>query len=117
MTRHRRGRGQRPQIDVQVQRSSVCMGDDMDAPHAYAFTIDQDATLRDVLRHIAEHAYLPNVGGKNHSWSVWVGNEQVGTILGNSQYPVSSKRLDEPALRHATGGVLKIDYGYESAPD
>ena len=109
---HRRG-----DIKVHVERESVCMGDDMECPHAHDFVVARDATLRDLFRHLAEDRYLPGVCGKNHSWSAMIGEAKVATVKANDQYPIDSRTLDDPVSRHARDGAVRVDFLYHSAPD
>jgi len=72
---------------INAERDSVCMGDDIDAPHSYSFKISANATLNDVFEHLARKHYLASVAGKNHSWEAIISNESLALFVGNNQHP------------------------------
>lgn len=46
-------------VAVTLTRDSVCMADDVDAPHEEVFAFDPNRNLMDMARHIARSSYLP----------------------------------------------------------
>jgi hypothetical protein len=46
-------------IAVTLTRDSVCMADDVDAPHEEVFAFDPELDLMGMARHIARSSYLP----------------------------------------------------------
>jgi hypothetical protein len=54
-------------ISINVQRDSVCMGDDYNAPHTVNFSVFDDKSLKDVFNYLAKHGYLAKIVGKHHS--------------------------------------------------
>jgi len=46
-------------VTVTLTRDSVCMADDVDAPHAETFSVDATASLRDLVELVAASDYLP----------------------------------------------------------
>lgn len=64
--------GRRKQC-VTLTRDSVCMADDVEAPHTEIFEFDADATLADMVRAIARSSYLPMPGGI-WGWTIAVGD-------------------------------------------
>ncbi len=57
---------------VHLTRDSVCMADDVDAPHEETFELPASATLLDLGRHIARSSYLPMQSG-TWGWIIEVG--------------------------------------------
>lgn len=100
---------------VMVERDSVCMGDDVDAPHSYSFTLPSDAVLNDVFVHLSKKHYLASVTGKNHSWEAIVGNETLAIFMGNSSMPNASSALHNKLSRYAKAGTLNVFFQYNSA--
>jgi hypothetical protein len=100
---------------VIVERDSVCMGDDIDAPHSYSFKIASTATLKDMFSHLADRHYLASVAGLNHSWHASVGGQRVATIMGNNQYPEPADLLGECIARYAKNGNIDVRFTYNSS--
>lgn len=46
-------------VTIHMTRDSVCMADDVDAPHDQIFELPASATLLDLGRRIASSSYLP----------------------------------------------------------
>ena len=102
-------------ILINVERDSVCMGDDMDAPHAYKFKIAEEATLSELFSNLEKKRYLAGVAGKNHSWDAMINGKKVAHFKGNNQAPESSSLLSKPVSKLAKDGKLKLEFFYNSA--
>lgn len=100
---------------VEVERDSVCMGDDCAAPHAYSFKVSINSTLSDVFEHLARKRYLAYVAGKNHSWEAVIKNNPVAFFKGNNQVPEPSAVLSDKVSLYAINATLKIWFKYNSA--
>jgi hypothetical protein len=72
---------------IKVERESVCMGDDVDAPHLYSFKVPCDFSLDDVFRHLAGKHYLASVAGRNHSWDAIIGKKSLAKFLASNREP------------------------------
>jgi hypothetical protein len=57
-------------MKVYVTRTSVCAGDDVDAPHNTTLSLSDDFTLDDIVWAIQQARYLPNIDGGQATWSV-----------------------------------------------
>ena len=101
-------------ILINVERDSVCMGDEVDAPHAYKFKLSDEATLCDIFSHLEKKRYLARVAGKNHSWDALVNGKKVAHFKGNNQAPENSGSLGNPVSRLAKNGQLKLEFIYNS---
>jgi hypothetical protein len=44
---------------IKVERDSVCMGDDADAPHAYSFSALGTTRLDEIFEHLARQQVIP----------------------------------------------------------
>lgn len=69
----------RPKIDMQLTRDSVCAADDIDAP--YEQTVSTYSFLDPVA--LASHlssGYLPSVQGVGHSWDCEFNGKVIATI-------------------------------------
>ena len=100
---------------VVLERDSVCMGDDADAPHSHSFKVPAEATLNEVFEVLGSRRYLPSVAGSNHSWEATAGGKFLAMFKGNSQRPEVSTALGTPVSDHASDGVLSIRFKYNSA--
>jgi hypothetical protein len=100
---------------VAVERDSVCMADDVDAPHFYSFKVNADTTLNRVFEHLASVGYLASVAGMNHSWEAIVGDETLALFKGNNQQPESSSTLFAAISKYAIKGTLRVHFKYNSA--
>ena len=102
-------------IQINVERDSVCMGDDVDAPHAYKFEISEEATLTDIFSLLEKKRYLAGVAGRNHSWDAVVNGKKVAHFKGNNQAPENNSLLGNPVSKLAKGGQLNLEFIYNSA--
>jgi hypothetical protein len=100
---------------IKVERDSVCMGDDVDAPHSYSFRVSSSATLKDIFTHLAKESYLASVAGRNHSWQAVIAGRPVATFLGNNQTPEPSALLADEVSRYAHNGRIDVQFIYNSA--
>lgn len=102
---------------VNIQRDSVCAGDDIEAPHSYAFAIQENALLKDIFDHLATESYLPSVSGVNHFWEAIIGIKIVAVFKGNNKTPESSDNLLAPVSSCVNDGQIDMYFKYHSAPD
>ena len=100
---------------VKVERDSVCMGDDIDAPHSYSFKVSSSSTLNEVFEHLGSKRYLASVAGKNHSWEAVIENNSVALFKGNNQLPEPTTALSKKISAYSSGPTLNIWFKYNSA--
>lgn len=100
---------------IKVERDSVCMGDDIDAPHEYKFNLREDATLNALFEHLTNKNYLASVAGKNHSWEATINNNVVAVFLGNNKVPKSSATLATQISKYVINGIVDVYFIYNSA--
>jgi len=100
---------------VKVERDSVCMGDDCDAPHSYSFNVSSNSTLSEVFNHLERKKYLASVAGQNHSWEAIIENRSVALFKGNSKYPEPTAALSKQVSSYANNSILNIWFKYNSA--
>ncbi len=103
------------EILIKVERDSVCMGDDCDAPHLYSFKISNNSALIEVFEHLERKRYLASVAGKNHSWEAVIENRSVAFFMGNNQLPEPSAVLSNKIFLYAKNSILEIWFKYNSA--
>ena len=93
-------------VHLDLTRDSVCLADDIDAPHAFQLTVDADAGLRTVLDRIVAARWLAHVGPVA-TWSLEVGGAVavLGERLGASFIRIAGESAlsaaDMPALHLA----------------
>jgi len=100
---------------ITVERDSVCMGDNIDAPHEYIFNMPEDATLNNLFEHLAKENYLASVAGKNHSWEATVNDKVIALFRGNIKTPVPSNFLATQISKFAKNGKMNVNFKYNSA--
>lgn len=100
---------------VNVERDSVCMGDDVDAPHSYSFRVSSTATLKDIFVHLSREGYLASVAGRNHSWQATINDQPVAVFLGNNRTPEPSALLANEVSQYAHIGCINLQFRYTSA--
>ena len=57
-------------MTLSVERSSVCAGDDLDAPHTESVRVPAEATLAEVLQIVRDNRYLAWISGGKATWIV-----------------------------------------------
>ena len=102
-------------LQVQVTRDSVCMGDDIDAPHSYSFSLNSSVTLAELFSHLERKNYLASVAGFNHTWSAIINMRTVASFKGNNKKPEPNKTLSLPITKYADNGSVKIKFKYHSS--
>ncbi len=102
-------------FQVQVERDSVCMGDDVKAPHSYRFTLPHNASLLDLFEHLAKKHYLASVSGVNHSWDAIVNGNCVASFKGNNKKPEASENLANELSSYTKNGILNMWFNYNSS--
>lgn len=100
---------------IKVERDSVCMGDDVDAPHSYSFKLPCDSSLSDVFKHLAGKRYLASVAGRNHSWEAIIGKTSLAKFLANNREPEATASLSAKVSKFEKDGVLHVRFKYNSA--
>ena|SRR5579871_3158736 len=65
---------------LNVERDSVCAGDDIDAPHAKRFPFQAKDTLAQALSAILEAGYLANIAGGKATWIVKAAGKAVAVV-------------------------------------
>ena len=100
---------------IKVERDSVCMGDDVDAPHTYSFNLPSNVALQDIFEHLAEKRYLASVAGKNHSWEALVSGKSLAIFKGNKKRPEPSGVLSTKISQYVENGKLYVHFKYNSA--
>src|SRR5688572_3624104 len=80
---------------LNVERDSVCAGDDIDAPHAKRFPFQAKDTLAEALSAIVETGYLANIAGGKATWIVEAAGKAVAVV---AQQWKSPKFLIDPTI-------------------
>jgi len=73
----------RPKIDIQLTRDSVCAGDDCDAPHEKTVSIYSFLDPIALISHLYS-GYLPTVDGMGHTWDCALNGKNIATITVNN---------------------------------
>ena len=67
-------------MPLNVERDSVCAGDDIDAPHAKRFAFRGKDTLAETLSAIVGAGYLANIAGGKATWIVEAAGKPVAVV-------------------------------------
>lgn len=100
---------------IKVERDSVCMGDDVYAPHSYSFKLPEDASLGDLFKHLAGKRYLASVAGRNQSWEAIIDKKSMAKFMANNQEPEASANLSAKISKYVKEGSLHVRFKYNSA--
>lgn len=86
-----------PPITIRMTRDSVCMADDVEAPHDRSFEASADDTLADFAATVATSQYLP-MPGDAWGWTIEVGNVVVAIRNGVVRNRVTTLRGDPSSV-------------------
>lgn len=105
-------------IQVTVERSSVCMGDDCLAPHARTYTLDDNATYVDLFESVKKDNYFPSVSGNNVVWVLTDNSKDCFTCIFSyfTKTDKFSGRLSEKYLKNICNDSKKLMFKYYSSP-
>lgn len=84
-------------ITIRMTRDSVCMADDVEAPHDRSFEASADDTLADFAATVATSQYLP-MPGDAWGWTIEVGNVVVAIRNGVVRNRVTTLRGDPSSV-------------------
>lgn len=102
-------------VEVGLTRDSVCMADDIDAPHGGTVLVPGNASPIAIVTAIQRSGYLAYVG-PDATWSVRIGAAEIlfGTRHGlDFAWPVA----DEPAIPAGDIGPLFLAYHRQTDPE
>lgn len=57
-------------MTIRMTRDSVCMADDVDAPHETFMEVQDDLSMAEIIGLISRSGYLASIAGGMASWSV-----------------------------------------------
>ena len=103
------------EIQVNVKRESVCMGDDVNAPHALSFKVPSSYTFQQLFSHLSRMRYLAGVAGNEHSWEAIINGMSVAVFKQNNKEPEESEILSKKLECSAANGTLNIWFKYNSS--
>ncbi|MER7584329.1 hypothetical protein [Kitasatospora sp. NPDC097691] len=103
---------------VVLTRDSVCMGDDVDAPHEGVWEVDENVTMQDLLEQSA--GYLLRM--QNACWVAYLGygradGEPVALFTPEWSRPRIAPGLDITGQLGTHPGKLEIFWAYRSQAD
>jgi len=95
-------------LKVNVTRSSVAAGDDVDAPHAQHFTFPESLSMQDILDRIVKAGYLARISGGNGSW---VATSHIPVAVIAQQWPGARMLTLSPGAQgktNRTNGEMRL---------
>lgn len=106
-------------MKVYISRSSVAMGDDINAPNADTVTVPDDTPLEQIIKGIAQSGYLPRIAGGHATWSV-TSNVPLAVVAQEwsepRMLPFATMRKDLAELDHKQG-ALRLNFNYHAQID
>ena len=102
-------------MNIIVERSSVCLGDDCLAPHSRTYILNDDATYMDLFDCLKKDSYFPSVSENNVVWVLT--NARYSCIF--SYYTRTDKfsmGLVEKYLKTICKDSEKMTFKYFSSP-
>jgi hypothetical protein len=75
-------------MTINLTRDSVAMGDDVDAPHAYALSVPVGCTLAQVLQYVLNRPYLASIAGGKATWVALLQQKPVAVLAQQWLRPV-----------------------------
>ena len=106
-----------PGITISITRSSVCAGDDVDAPHEKEIVVSPKLPTRIVITSILDSGYLPIISGGAATWVI-KGDGKIGVAAQQWRQPKFSIDADSP-IDETTREKRKISFEYydQKEPD
>lgn len=99
-------------MKIIVIRDSVCAADDASAPNQFELTMDDDASIQDIVTRIAWSSNMPKIQGGKATWSV-VSKEIIAVIAQSWKIPRMTNFI-EPNIEDLDfeNGTLKVYLNY-----
>ena len=97
---------ERPKLEIQITRDSVCAGDDCDAPHEKTVSVNSFLDPVALASHVAS-GYLPNVSGFGHTWDCVLNGKVIAII--------STKAVTPKVVEVVYSNENHIHFVYHSA--
>ena len=102
-------------IAIYITRDSVCMGDDVKAPHLYIFEQPSHTKLNDIFIHLFDKSYLPPTSGATHVWEVMINDKVSIKITGNNHIEMPDPILFQAVESLSIDSTLKLWFRYKSS--
>lgn len=101
-------------MKIIITRDSVCAADDTSAPNQFELTLDDDASIQDIVTRIAWSSQMPKIAGGKATWSV-VSKEIIAVIAQSWKDPRMTNFI-EPNIEELDfeNGTLKVHLNYYS---
>jgi hypothetical protein len=102
-------------MKICLQRASVSIGDDTDAPHIKELEVNDNTPIEETIKKIVHSGYLPKISGGKATWTVF-SNVPIAVIAKQWQEPqmfslISSQELD------IQNKVLRLFFNYHAQFD
>ena len=102
-------------INVSVTRDSVCMGDDISAPHKMEFSVSNNSEVEEIFQILKDKNYLAMVNGTLHSWTAKIFDNPVAKVSGDSRIAVFKSGISEQSKSYVIEGNMKIHFEYHAS--
>ena len=90
-------------MKIQVDRESVCMGDDV-LLHEIEFEIPEDMTVKEFFDFLERERYLPSVQGNNVAWELRNRNGEQGVYFTKTRETI----YPDAVLKEMLEGITEI---------
>lgn len=94
-------------MKIQVDRTSVCMGDDV-LPHNMAFNVSDTMTVQDFFAFLEKERYLPYMQGSNVAWELLNSGKEITVYFTKDRSLKNSGKLLKKIIEENNGENLFI---------
>jgi hypothetical protein len=103
-----------------IRRDSVCLADDVDAPHEVKLAIEGDASLWSVAERVLQMRYLPGIAGGRATWILESGSRALAVFAQHWSRPrflVSPDRAVLSYIDREAKSHLNLRYWRQADPE
>jgi hypothetical protein len=102
-------------MTIHLTRDSVAMGDDIDAPHAYALSVPIGCTLAQALQYVLNRPYLASIAGGKATWVALLQQKPMAVLA--QQWPQPALLGPDYMLPSDTEVALHFRYYTQQQPE
>lgn len=103
-----------------VWRDSVAAGDDIDAPHEIKLSVEESASVADVVAKVISAGYLPKISGSRATWIVEAGSQPIAVLAqqwSEPRYLVHATDPMAPLIGNSGRCHMYLKYWCQADPD
>ncbi|HEL2402616.1 hypothetical protein [Streptococcus suis] len=101
-------------MKIQVDRTSVCMGDDV-LPHSGEIDIPSDITVTGLIKFLEAKTYLPSIRGNNVVWQILNNGSEVAAYF-TKNHLITNANLSLKSMIDKSGNNF-LFFKYYTSPE